>query len=194
MSEARVQCYAMLRCCRPPVCGHPDTCFCVPLVARAAAGGAAAAAGGRGGGVSRPGGGGAGEGILTTKSKFMKEIDGRTEIDQAFTVKILTWLCCRVSLPAPFCQEEKISPCTPLPGGEYLPLHPSARRRISPPAPLCQEENISPCSPLPGGGPITFNKTKRRPPGQARPPRCCRLPSAPSRSQDTLHSSFFTMF
>ena len=128
MSEARVQCYAMLRCCRPPVCGHPDTCFCVPLVARAAAGGAAAAAGGRGGGVSRLGGGGAGEGILTTKSKFMKEIDGRTEIDQAFTVKILTWLCCRVSPPAPFCQEEKISPCTPLPGGEYLPLLPSARR------------------------------------------------------------------
>ena len=123
MSEARVQCYAMLRCCRPPVCGHPDTCFCVPLVARAAAGGAAAAAGGRGGGVSRPGGGGAGEGILTTKSKFMKEIDGRTEIDQAFTLVML----------------QSISPCTPLPGGEYLPLLPSARRRISPPAPLCQE-------------------------------------------------------
>ena len=123
MSEARVQCYAMLRCCRPPVCGHPDTCFCVPLVARAAAGGAAAAAGGRGGGVSRLGGGGAGEGILTTKSKFMKEIDGRTEIDQAFTLVML----------------QSISPCSLLSGGEDIPLHPSARRRISPPAPLCQE-------------------------------------------------------
>ena len=108
---------SVTRCCDVAGRQSADTrtpVFVSPWWRGAAAGGAAAAAGGRGGGVSRLGGGGAGEGILTTKYKLMKLIDGRTEIDQAFTVRILIWFYCSETLP--------------LTGGEYLPLLPSARR------------------------------------------------------------------
>ena len=154
---------SVTRCCDVAGRQSADTrtpVFVSPWWRGAAAGGAAAAAGGRGGGVSRLGGGGAGEGILTTKYKIMKLIDGRTEIDQAFTVRILTWFCCKLSPPD--------------------------RVRISPPAPLCQE-GVPSLS-------IKQRGARQARPGQTRPARCCRLPSPPSRSQDTRHSSFFNMF
>ena len=114
MSEARVQCYALLRCCRPPVCGHPDTCFCVPLVAR----GGRWRRGSSGGGPRRrcesPRRGRRRGGYSDNKISN-NEIDWRTDWDwpsfysKNFDLVLLQWNSPsdrrRISLPAPFCQE-----------------------------------------------------------------------------------------